>query len=429
MTGEKRLETLELLQKQIEFMYYFRLWISEVKDPRLWTVTRGLLLTAVTIIPKDESEAKSWRAEILRKLSSVPFPVAYGSNEDMTWHKNEFGRIFVRFNGLSKHSFEVWCDIRQLHWFQRFVEDQQTKHDSENQHSSSLFTLRSGELIWQEREGKGEPWNVHHLHLHCSVDTRLWTAQGTQQVAKEKTAKAEKNLTNVSNKTDLNDKQQGHVKRQQSMLARINQPFPRPSKPLYQGKPSILVGVSFGLDKPATVAVVDASTKKVLAYTSIKQLLGENYHLLNRRRYQQQRLSHARHIAQKKGAKNTFGESELGEYIDRLLAKEIVDLAKSYGAGSIVLPKLGDLREILHSEIKAKAEQKIPGYKEGQKKYAKDYRVSIHNWSYGRAIDNIQSLAASSGINIEVGFQPLQGTPQEKARDLAISAYQSRQLL
>lgn len=86
------------------------------------------------------------------------------------------------------------------------------------------------------------------------------------------------------------------------------------------------------------------------------------------------------------------------------------------------------MREILHSEIKAKAEQKIPGYKEGQEKYAKDYRVSIHNWSYGRVIDNIQSQAAKAGINIEVGMQPLQGTSQEKARDLAIAAYQSRQL-
>lgn len=154
--------------------------------------------------------------------------------------------------------------------------------------------MRSGELIWQEREGKGEPWNIHQLHLHCSIDTRLWTAEGTQKVAKEKTANVEKILTNASNKTDLNDRQQAFVKRQQSMLARINQPFPRPSKPIYQGKPSILVGVSLGLDKPATVAVVDASTKKVLAYSSIKQLLGENYHLLNRRRYQQQRLFLAR---------------------------------------------------------------------------------------------------------------------------------------
>ena len=85
--------------------------------------------------------------------------------------------------------------------------------------------------------------------------------------------------------------------------------------------------------------------------------------------------------------------------------------------------------EILHSEIKVKAEQKIPGYKEGHERYAKDYRVSIHNWSYGRAIDNIKSQAAKAGIAVEVGIQPLQGTPQEKARDLAIAAYQSRELL
>lgn len=39
-------------------------------------------------------------------------------------------------------------------------------------------------------------------------------------------------------------------------------------------------------------------------------------------------------------------------------------------AGSIVLPKLGDMREIIQSEVQARAEKKIPGFKEGQQKYA-----------------------------------------------------------
>ena len=60
-----------------------------------------------------------------------------------------------------------------------------------------------------------------------------------------------------------------------------------------------MVGVSLGLEKPATVAVVDAIANKELAYRSIKQLLGDNYELLNRQRRQQQYLSHERHKAQK----------------------------------------------------------------------------------------------------------------------------------
>jgi IS605 OrfB family transposase len=377
-------------------------------------------------VPKNEDEAKAWQAALLRKSSSVPFPIAYETNEDMTWCKNPQGRICVRFNGLSEHTFEVWCDQRQLHWFQRFLEDQDTKRNSKDQHSSSLFTLRSGRISWQERQGKGSKWNVHRLILHCAVDTRLWTAQGTQQVKSQKATEIAKIITKTKEKGELNDKQQAFLKRKESTLARIETPFSRPSKPLYQGQPSILVGVSLGLEKPATVAVVDTAKGKVLTYRSVKQLLGENYKLLNRQRQQQQSLSHERHKAQKEDASNQFGESQLGHYVDRLLAKAIVEVAKTYQAGSIVLPKLGDMREIIHSEVQVRAEQKFPGFKDGQQKYAKQYRECVHRWSYGRLIECIQSKAAQSGIAVEVGQQPIRGSPQEQARDLAIAAYYSR---
>jgi IS605 OrfB family transposase len=181
-----------------------------------------------------------------------------------------------------------------------------------------------------------------------------------------------------------------------------------------------------GLDKLATAAVVDGTTGKVIAYRSIKQLLGDNYKLLNRQRYQKRASSHKRHKAQRKGASNQFGDSELGQYLDRLLAKSIVTLARTYQAGSIVLPKLDDMRELVQSEIQARAEQKIPGYIEAQEKYAKQYRVNVHQWSYGRLIDNIKAQASKDGIVIEEGKQPIRGSPQEKAKDMAIAAYHAR---
>ena len=381
---------------------------------------------AVNSIPQDENEAKSWQASLLRKSSTVPFPVAYETNEDMHWEISDKGRIFISFNGLSKLKFEVYCDQRHLPWFQRFVEDQETKRKGKNQHSSGLFTLRSGRLSWLKQEGKGEPWSVNRLILFCSVDTRMWTVEGTQQVAIEKIGDVEQSLTKAKEKGELNSNQQAFVTRQQSTLAKINTPFPRPSKALYEGKSHILVGVSLGLENPATVAVFDAVNNKVLAYRSVKQLLGNNYNLLNRQQQQKQRLSHDRHKAQKDFARNDFGESELGQYVDRLLAKEIVAIAVTYFAGSIVLPKLGDMREIIQSEVQARAEKKIPGFKEGQQKYAKEYRKQVHNWSYGRLIENIQSQAAKVGILIETGQQPIRGSPQEQARDLALFAYQCR---
>jgi IS605 OrfB family transposase len=327
---------------------------------------------------------------------------------------------------LSEHTFQIYCDQRQLKWFQRFLEDQQIKRESKDQHSSSLFTLRSGRIAWASGQGKGAPWNIHHLTLYCTLDTRLWTAEGTEQVRQEKADDIAKTLTNMKEKGDLNEKQQAFIQRKNSTLARLNNPFPRPSQPLYQGQSHILVGISLGLEKPATASIVDGTTGEAIAYRSIRQLLGDNYKLFNRQRQEKQRQSHQRHKAQKSAASNQFGESELGEYVDRLLAKEIVTLAQTYQAGSIVLPKLEDMRELVQSEIQTRAEQKIPGYVEGQQKYAKQYRVNVHQWSYGRLMENIQVQAAKIGISIEQGQQPVRGSPQEKAKEMAIAAYRSR---
>jgi IS605 OrfB family transposase len=345
----------------------------------------------------------------------------------MTWLQNDKGRLFVRFNGLGKLTFEIYCDKRHLHYFQRFLEDQEIKRNSKNQHSSSLFTLRSGRLAWLPREAKGVAWKVNQLNLYCALDTRMLTTEGTQQVVEEKSTKITETLTTAKQKDDLNDQQQAFITRQQSTLDRINNPFPRPSKPNYQGNPSIVVGVSFGLENPVTVAVVDVVKNEVLAYRSVKQLLGKNYNLLNRLRQQQQRLSHERHKAHKRNTPNSSGESELGKYVDRLLADAIIAIAKSYQACSIVIPKLRDLREQISSEIQSRAEKKCPGNKEVQKKYAKEDRKRIHRWSYGRLIENIKSQAAQAGISIEIGTQPIIGSLQEKARDIAFFAYQERQ--
>lgn len=387
-----------------------------------------ILAIATENAPKNETEAKSWQNKLLRKFATAPFPVSYETNEDLTWFKNTKGRLCVYFNGLSEHTFQIYCDFKHLHWFQRFLVDQEVKKENHNIHSASLFTLRAGKIAWQEGEGKGEPWNINHLTLYCSLDTRLWTTEGTQQVRKEKEAKITEFLNKNQDKSDLTQTQKANIKRKESTLVKISNPFPRPSQPLplYQGQGQILVGVSIGLESPATLAVVDAITKRVITYRSIRQLLGENYRLLNRQRRQKQSLSHQRQKAQRLAAGNQFGESELGQYIDRLIAKKIVVIAAAYNAGSIVLPKLGNVRQIIQSEMDALAEQKCPEYKEGQKKYAKQYRISIHQWSYGRLIECVKIQAAKIGIVIEEAKQSIRGSPQEKAKELAIAAYNSR---
>lgn len=210
------------------------------------------------------------------------------------------------------------------------------------------------------------------------------------------------------------------------MLALLDNPFPRPSHSLYQGQRSIMAGISYGLDKPATLAIVNVQTGKAITYRSIRQLLGENYKLLNRYRLKQQRNAHQRHNNQKKGASSQIRESNLGKHLDRLIAHEIVAIAQKYQVSSIVLPDLDNIREVIQSEVQARAEQKILGSVELQRQYALQYRANVHRWRYAQLSEFIQGQAAQIGIAIEVVKQPLTGSPQDKAKSLAIAAYQSR---
>jgi hypothetical protein len=97
-----------------------------------------------------------------------------------------------------------------------------------------------------------------------------------------------------------------------------------------------------------------------------------------------------------------------------------------YQAGSIVLPALTNIREIVESEIKAMAEAKIPGCIEAQKQYAKEYRMSMHRWGHARLKDNIQAQASQRNIPIEIVKQPILFKPVEIAGEMAKIAYEQR---
>lgn len=113
------------------------------------------LLTATATIPKDNQEACYWQDILLAKSQSLPFPIPFENNQNLKWHKNGKNCLCVHFIGLSDHIFQVYCDIRQLNWFQRFLEDQQIQKEGKETHSSALFTLRSAKLAWKPDKDKG----------------------------------------------------------------------------------------------------------------------------------------------------------------------------------------------------------------------------------------------------------------------------------
>ena len=89
------------------------------------------LLVASTYVPQNDAQAKLWQDILLAKSKSVPYPVAFLSNEDTKWGKNEKERLNVRFNGLEKyigkHWFQIYCDRRQLSLFRLFYDEQELK--------------------------------------------------------------------------------------------------------------------------------------------------------------------------------------------------------------------------------------------------------------------------------------------------------------
>ena len=397
----------------------------------------------------ENSEMELLQAKLLRSEKPISLPISYYTNTDVHWSKSKQGRICVAFNGMSAYSFEVFCNKRQLHWFERFYEDFKLHKQNRDLFPGGLITLRSASLIWKEsKEKKGQsvkPWLKNKLYLHCSADTTLWTQEGTEKIRQQKIAKTQQRIDKWQGQKSLTKNQQLKLKANQTSLSRLRtfDGFSRSINNSVTQDSSIIMGVSIGLQEPITVAVVNVVNGEILCTSNTRQLLSKpikqkskrskkakkhtQYELFLRRRRQQNENDTKRQVAQAKFADNSFGESKLGKYVDRLIAKAVVEIAVRYRASSIVLPDLKNVREILDSEIQARAEAKIPGCIKAQKQYAKNYRKNIHRWSYARLCDAIKSKAAQKGISIELAHQTSIGSSAIQAKDLLLSAYHNRQ--
>ena len=331
--------------------------------------------------------------------------------------------------------------------FSVFYKDYRLYKQNRKQIPAGLITLRSASLIWKQGESEDyrKPWLTNKLYFHCSAETELWTHEGTEEIRHHKIAKTQQKINKWLEAESLSKNQQQKLLANQTSLSLLNTfgDFNRPSKHRHQQNFSLAMGVCIGLKEPVTAAIIYLINGDIIACRDTKQLLDKpiqqkakqgkkakkhtQYELFLRRRQQQQDNDANRQQAQTKFADNSFGESELGKYVDRLLAKAIVEMAIQYRVSSIVLPDLKNVREILNSEIQVKAEAKAPGCKKAQKQYAKNYRQNIHRWSYARLCEAIASKANRKDIAIEYARQSSQGKPEVQARDLVQNAYHNRQ--
>ncbi|MBD1996471.1 hypothetical protein H6G00_07550 [Leptolyngbya sp. FACHB-541] len=459
----------------------------------------AILLDAVSLPNGDDADSiaealSEWRQQKpINFFNTLPYPVLWGSADEFIWSteprssstnpepsvetsskkrkskkkkKSVSDKICFRFSRLRSFVFKVQCDRRQLPVFRQFLADYQANASApkEEHFSSSLFTLRSAQLIWQKDTNKrkekksdksqshtpDQPWATHRLYLHCTIDTHFLTAEGTEAVReqiKHKVANSLKEQDKVSDQEveplELTEGQKGRLKAKQTQLTRLENPHPpRPSKPNYQGDPLITVGVSLSRQVPLTVCVIDLRTGNVLENQTTKRLLTihgikakrgkrsalqlrlEHWRLVNKLNLRRQRNLLQRKEEQKHDQyRENNDESNLGIYMERLLANRLVRLAIKSNAGSIAVPNLKHIREIIESDIRAKAKHKFPQKKELQDQYAKQLRASFHRWSYSRLVQFIQECATSQGIPVVSGQQLKQGSLQQKAVEVAMSAH------
>ncbi|MBD2067459.1 hypothetical protein H6F93_07925 [Leptolyngbya sp. FACHB-671] len=382
-------------------------------------------------------------------------------------------RVCVCFKSFDeKYAFEVAGDYRHIHAVRQALEERKIYDEDTTKNTSALFLVRSATLIWREykknenrivrrrkvankranREGQSAdikpdslpapefydpdfPWNRYQLFLHCTIETRYLSKEGTEldiEKQKKSTAKTlqtlEKNIAELEGKGESTKTRKDRHSRQSGTLRRLenyDNNYERPSKPLYAGQPHIVTGVALGSSGLTTATIADATSDKILECRGLKALLGKNYELVKRRQFERQLNLRRRTQNQKRGANDQFGESNLGDTIDKHTANAVIDFAKKHQSGCIVLPDMNDYRRRKQAEIAAFAERECGGWKGIEKKFAKAQNEKIHSWSYERLIKYITNQAEKEGILVKIGRQPLQGSSQEQGKQMAIEVYKA----
>lgn len=425
--------------------------VTHVLEKRIFVKFKGLQKYLKSRIRKElEEHIEEHLIELGLKLNDIrwrilkrrnkttqklEYYISFGLKQPNTCLKKQLRERFEKidlknkYNTQKEYVFEVCCGQRQLQDFQIFLQDWETYSDNRDEYSIDAFAFDAAALVWEQ--SIENDISTLQLYLKCTLDHKQLTAEGAEFVRDKEISKLTKKITNFEESEtkgeSLTDKQQTDLKKARSQLAALDNPYQRPSKPPYQGNPNIVVGVCFSQKEVATVAVVDCSTQKVLAYRNDRQLLRDDYKHLAAYRLEQRKNANERHKQQKRGKVSTLSESNKGKHLSRVIAKRIVEVVQEFKAGSLAMPDLTDIRESLQAELEAKAVEKYPGDRAKQKEYEKQYKINLHRWSYARLIESIKQRATKVGVLIEEGQQLDEGNLQEKAERVAWSAYHARE--
>ncbi|QUY40675.1 type V CRISPR-associated protein Cas12k [Acaryochloris marina] len=424
-------------------------------------------------IPEDsnqlQAEWEMWRKQVqIPEDNPLPYPLIIMSCDKVYWPRIERNtdqtprrltkqskqpQLGVAFSGFKEYVFRIQCGKKQLPIFRRFQEDstfirQQIKackkHPEIIPPSWGVFPLRSGQLLWRpsnKHKDASQPWQRHRLYLHCTIDERLLSDEGTGQVCSEKLPATKENLLRSQKKTaQTQDKNQSiFQKRQQSSHLRLSQgKICRPYTVPYIGNPNLVLGVSLSRQFPLQAAIINVSTQKQIATCTAQQLLqlhwggksqsgfsskqnNQNASLIERLQRERVLVRKARQKKQSKGKVLRSQKIErLGIYADRVIARRLVDWAISHRVGTIVLPKVEGLKESIEANLQAKARIKFPHYKALQQRYAKSIRAKYPLWSFSRLIQSISECANRNGIEVKTVLPIETDDPAEQAVAMAL---------
>lgn len=121
----------------------------------------------------------------------------------------------------------------------------------------------------------------------------------------------------------------------------------------------------------------------------------------------------------KRRYRNNSTESNTQEYIARVIAAAVVELAIELQVSVIIAPDLSNIRERVEAQIRAAAQREYPNNYTAQNNYAKKTRDSFHRWNYSQLTTFIQERARKDGVVIAIMLQPIEGTLIEKATKMA----------
>lgn len=408
---------------------------------------------ALPQIPLEEKAFYEGQAK-LPLYNEMPYPLIFEGATNLSWlleKRQKSERLSVYFNGIAGLKFSVQCGRSQLPVFKGFYEDASVNRERVQNNkipfSQGLNRFRSAQIIWkpdpdykfkqEHRKLTSEPWQSNRLHMHCAVDRRTLTLEGTKAVRQEKIDKFTQNAKDAEEKKKITENPRKLTELYNLEHAELP---PRPSIQPYIGNSELAVSLCFSPDEPVTIVLVNLRQKTVLKTLTTKALLNQNAKQIFRGGKQETlledgkdrhhenggkfrvrapgklvkykpyslvlRLNHMAGQSSKRRAseqsqhkyRRSDSVSNLSQYVCRLIASKISEFSIRSQACTVIVPDLEGIREWIEAFVRDIAIRKFPDSKKQQKRFRQEYRAKYHRWSYGELAADIERCAVKSGL-------------------------------